>query len=208
MMKRNSALIFAIICWFAIVAQYVLMIENRTEDVLETSILFFSFFTILTNILVALYFTLTYCFKEQPRRRFNKAGFLTATTIYITIVGLVYQVALRHIWQPTGLQFVVNELLHSVIPILVIGFWYFYEQTQTVKYSNIPKWMVYPMVYLVYTLVRGHQSGYYPYPFVDVNLLGYTKVSINSAILIAVFFTISLFFVWLGKNYGRLNKTY
>ncbi|MFC5282329.1 Pr6Pr family membrane protein [Pedobacter alpinus] len=203
MMKKNLALLFALIGWFAVVAQYVLMIENRTENILETSIRFFSFFTILTNILVALYFTLTFFFNAQPQRRFNKPGFITAITIYISIVGLVYQVALRHIWKPTGLQFVVNELLHSLIPILVIGFWYLYEHSKSVKYASIAKWMIYPMVYLVYTLIRGNQSGYYPYPFVDVNSLGLAKVFINSGILISVFFTISLCFVWLGKNYGK-----
>ncbi|MGH2649177.1 MAG: Pr6Pr family membrane protein, partial [Ginsengibacter sp.] len=143
-MKKKLALLFALIGWFAVIAQYVLMIENRVTSVAETTIRFFSFFTILTNLLVALYFTLLFFTKNENSKLIDKPGTLTAVTIYITMVGLVYQVALRHIWQPKGMQLIVNELLHSVIPVLVIIFWYLYETTRPIKYGQIPKWAIYP----------------------------------------------------------------
>ena len=161
-LQRNLSILFAIIVWFAVLAQFYLIIENRVAPVTETIIRFFSFFTILTNILVAVYFTI----KALGRDQLDKAGLLTAITVYITIVGLVYQVLLRHIWQPTGLQMVVDELLHSVNPLLVISYWYLFEKKFFVHYKEVFKWMIYPVVYLVYILTRGSFSGFYPYPFI------------------------------------------
>ncbi len=202
-MKRNLALLFALIGWFAVITQYILMVENRIAPILETTIRFFSFFTILTNILVALYFTLTTFYHAQPQRRFNRPGFLTAVTVYITIVGLVYQIVLRALWTPTGMQFAVNELLHSVIPLLTIGFWYFYEKSKAIKYPEIAKWMIYPVVYLVFILIRGSFSDYYPYPFVNVTEVGLQKVLLNSGVLMGVFVGVSFAFVFVGKRYGK-----
>ena len=134
-MKYKLAAFFALIGWFAIITQYILMIETRETTILETTIKFFSFFTILTNSLVAIYFTCIVIYKNKMLVLIAKPGTLTALTVYILIVGLVYQFALRHLWNPTGLQRVVDELLHSVIPILVLIFWYLYETKQSIKYA-------------------------------------------------------------------------
>lgn len=198
-MKKHLSLIFASIAWFAVIAQYYLMIENRVTPIIETSIRFFSFFTILTNSLVAIYFTLSILKKKI----IDKPGTLTAVTVYITIVGIVYQIILRPIWKPTGLQMIVNELLHSVIPLLVILFWYLYEEKKSLTYKQLPMWLIYPFVYLLYILVRGSISNFYPYPFVDVANLGFAKVLSNSAILMLVFISIAALFITLGKIFKK-----
>ncbi|MFZ5976285.1 MULTISPECIES: Pr6Pr family membrane protein [unclassified Hydrotalea] len=33
-------------------------------------------------------------------------------------------------------------------------------------------WLIYPLLYLVYILIRGSFSGFYPYPFVNVLQIG------------------------------------
>jgi len=190
-MKKNVTAVLAVIGWFAVITQYVLMLENRAASIPETTIRFFSFFTILTNLLVAVYFTyLFFMSKANPGFREN-SGTLTAITIYITMVGLVYQVALRHVWQPQGLQLVVDELLHSVMPALVIIFWCFYGTTKPIKYSQITSWSIYPLAYLTYILVRGSFSNFYPYPFVDVSNLGIAKALSNAAVLLFLFVVLS-----------------
>ena len=44
------------------------------------------------------------------------------------------------------------------------------------RWKDAVAWLAYPGVYLVYILARGAVSGLYPYPFVDVNVLGYAGV--------------------------------
>ena len=199
-MKKKLAILFALIGWFAVIAQYILMIQNREASIAETTIRFFSFFTILTNILVAIYFTCLVFTKNQESKLISRPGTLTAITIYITMVGFVYQFALRHIWKPQGLQLIVNELLHSVIPVLVIIFWYLYEITKPVKYTQIFKWSIYPSAYLFYILVRGSFSNYYPYPFIDVTHLGMAKALTNAGVILVMFLTIAALLLFIGKS--------
>lgn len=198
-MKKLLTLIFGLLGWFAVIVQFILMIDNRVASIFETAIRFFSFFTILTNILVATYFTLIYLNNKQRLIVTRKPGTLTAITVYITVVGLVYQVVLRPYWKPEGLQMVVNELLHTLIPVLVILYWYLYENKYSIKYGAILKWLIYPLIYLTFILLRGYLSGFYPYPFVDVLKLGLPKVLLNSFVLLVIFAGLSAFFIRAGK---------
>jgi hypothetical protein len=193
-MKKGFTILVALLTWFAVIMQYVLMIQNRTADVAETTIRFFSFFTILTNIIVAIFFT-----NNIYSKTLNSSK-LTAVTIYITIVGLVYQVILRQTWKPEGMQFIVNELLHTLIPLMVIIFWCMYAVNRLTPYSRIAKWAIYPLVYLVYVLIRGNFSGFYPYPFIDVTNLGMEKTLINAAMILVLFIAIAAIFLFIGKR--------
>ncbi|MBX3256159.1 MAG: Pr6Pr family membrane protein [Chitinophagaceae bacterium] len=199
-MKRNISILIAFIAWTAVSTQYYLMLQNRVTSISETTIRFFSFFTILTNLLVAVYFTAGMV-KQKGRYLsiLDQPGTLTSVTIYITVVGLVYQVVLRHTWNPTGLQKIADELLHSVIPVVVIFFWYLYEHKSLVKFRQIPQWLLYPLLYLIYILIRGSFSGFYPYPFVNVINIGLQKVLINCVILTVLFIGISAIFIKAGR---------
>lgn len=203
-MRKKWSLFLAGIAWVAVLTQYFLMVENRVASVGETTIRFFSFFTILTNSLVAIYFTWwILLYKKENPSILNKPGTLTALTVYITIVGLVYQILLRPIWEPTGIQLVVDELLHSVIPLVVIVCWYLFEDKSLVSYRQIPQWLIYPLIYLAYILIRGNGSGFYPYPFVDVGSLGLSKVLINAMGLMVLFVGISALYIKVGKSVRR-----
>lgn len=200
----------ALLGWFALLAQLYLIIVNNPIPVAESVTRYFSFFTVLTNILVALCFT-------TMLLRFNTAncGFLArpdtlaAVTVYISVVGIVYNLILRFTWQPQGLQFVVDELLHLVMPILFIIYWSVFVPKHTLKWSATVFWLIYPFVYLVFILFRGARSGFYPYPFMDVNQLGYQQVLLNSFYLLVVLLTLSLLLVGIGRllqNHRKKNK--
>jgi hypothetical protein len=190
----------AFIAWFALIAQLFFSIENRTTSVTEAIIRFISYFTILTNLLVALYFT-TLLLPGTPRlkRFFQRPGALTAIAVYITVVGIVYQVLLRHSWSPQGFQLVVDELLHSVIPVLVLLYWVLYEDRRKLKWRFMLLWLAYPLAYAIYTVIRGYFSGFYPYPFIDLNQLSYQHVLTNTLGLFVVFFFFSGAFIGIGK---------
>ena len=94
---------------------------------------------------------------------------------------------------------IVDELLHTIIPFMVIIYWYLYEKKSLATYKQIPRWLIYPLIYLTYILVRGEFSGFYPYAFVHVGNIGLSKVLINSIILIAFFSVLSAIFITIGK---------
>lgn len=202
-MRKKLAVIFAALGWFAVIGQYCMMLANRVDSVTETNIRFFSFFTILTNILVALYFSFEVLRRAPSKSLSSHGGALTALTVYITVVGLGYQILLRHIWDPTGLQRIVDELLHSVIPALVILYWYLYAPKSALRYQQLFVWLLYPLAYLIYVLLRGSFSDFYPYPFINLPALGLTAVLMNSLGFAMVFIALSALFISLGKKIQR-----
>lgn len=195
-MRKTLAIIFALIAWFAVIEQLVLMLHNSALPASEILIRFFSYFTILTNSLVALYFTM----QALNISWTYKPGILTGLTVYIFIVGIVYQLLLRHLWQPAGMQLIVDELLHTLNPLIVLLFWYLYEKKREVKYSLIKFLLIYPLCYLVYILLRGSFSGFYPYPFVNVTELGWMKTLLNSFLLTIFFIFVSWLFIAIGRK--------
>ncbi len=199
-MKMIVEVLLALIAWFALVAQYFLMLDNRVAAIGETTVRFFSFFTILTNTLVAVYFSVvSLSLKKKAINFFYWPSTLTAITIYIMVVGLVYQFVLRHIWQPQGMQMVVDELLHTFVPSFVFVYWIFDKRKSEVSYRSLPAWLIYPFCYLVFILVRGYASGFYPYPFVHVAELGIEKVLTNSFLLLLVFAGLSIVFIFIAR---------
>jgi len=201
-MRTSKILIvtIALITWAAVILQLYLAIENRVESISESIIRFFSYFTILTNTLVAICFTCLFLFpKSSIGRFFSKSSTLAAVTAYIFLVGIGYQLLLRQTWHPEGLQKLVDELLHSVIPVLVLIYWFAYAPKNNLKWKYVFTWLIFPAVYLAYMMVRGAMAGFYPYPFVRVNELGYEKVLLN-CLLIGVGFVLT-FVVTIA--YGR-----
>ena len=199
-MKRKFETFGFSIGWFAIIAQFYLILENRQADIPETIIRFFSFFTILTNILVALFLTTSvFRLKKFPFDLFLAKGTLTAITAFIVIVGLVYQIVLRQIWEPTGLQYIVDELLHTIIPLFMLGYWFFNIRKEDLLLKPVFNWLIYPSIYLIFIIVRGYLSGYYPYPFLNINEIGYQSVFINITVIFTITIATIIALSFIGK---------
>jgi hypothetical protein len=191
---------FTILGWAAIVLQFYLLLKNRSLPVGATIVQFFSYFTILTNILVASYSTALLIAPSSKRGLwFSKPSITTSLAVYIIIVGAVYNIILRFLWSPTGLQKLVDEALHSVIPLLFLIYWLLFVQKEKLKWKDAFSWLLYPIFYLAYILMRGSVTNLYPYPFLEINSIGTTRVVINILVLCAVFFGMSLLLVGTGK---------
>jgi hypothetical protein len=192
--------------WFAIMFQLFLIVENRELSVLATVVQFFSYFTILTNILAALCYTILLRSSEgRSYSFFSRSTTLTATAVYIAVVGLTYNFVLRQLWAPQGLQRLVDELLHLVCPLLFLGFWALFVPKRELQWSAVWPWLWYPFIYLVYVLIRGALTGLYPYPFMDVNVLGYPQVLIHSVFVTLAFLGFAFLFVAIGKAGNRAS---
>ena len=145
--KRMKLLliIFCILGWFALKGQFYLIIKNRTTSVPETIIRFFSYFTILTNILVAVCSTvLLLNAKKGSNNFFSKSGTITAIAINIAIVGIIYNIILRALWKFEEFQWMVNEILHLIIPLLFIILWLVFIPKGKLPLKSVLAWLLYP----------------------------------------------------------------
>lgn len=201
-MRNKIDVIGFILGWFAIIGQFILMLQNRQTDIHEAIIRFFSYFTILTNLLVVLYFTSRISiFQKTLLKKLSTNGTITALTSFILIVGLVYQIILRNTWHPTGFQKVVDELLHTVIPLFTLIYWVSFANSKDFKLKNIKNWFWYPIIYFSFIIVRGYFSNFYPYPFIDVTEIGYLEVVFNSLLITVIFLIVLSVLITIGKKY-------
>src|SRR5262249_656070 len=131
----------------------------------------------------------------------------TAATAYIVVVGLVYAFLLRHLLNPQGVSFATDVVFHDVMPVLYPLYWLMFVPKGALRWIDAVCWLAFPALYFAYCLLRGTISGVYPYPFIDVNTLGYTRVFLNATLLTAGFLGLGLILIaidhWMGRGTRR-----
>lgn len=194
-MKRFVAMA-ALAGWVGLAIQQYLIFYSRWStgaSLLGGLINFFSFFTVLTNTLVVVVLSYALVKRDSAAKRFFLApGISSGIAVSIVVVSLAYNLLLRHLWQPEGFQFVADELLHDVMPALFFIFWWRCVPKGSLRFKHIGAWVIYPLVYFAYVLLRGHLLGQYQYPFIDVDALGYPQVFVNAGGILAGFIVIAL----------------
>ncbi len=191
--------------WAAVGLQLYLTWENAIEhddSVVWDVVSYLSFFTTLTNLLIAACLTLVAC-EPDEESFWNWAGVQTALAVYILVVAIVYAAVLQGLWIPQGLEYLTDRFFHAVMPMLYIAYWVFFTPKGSLRFGDQILWQGYPLVYWIYTLARGAVFGIYPYPFLDVIHDGYEGVFLNSLILLALFFTLGSVLIlidWLLAN--------
>jgi len=193
-----------IFLWFAICLQFNLSLQT-SGNVLATLKIILPFFTVLSNILCAIALTAILIFKNSGIGRFfASSSTRAAVTVYIVVVGLIYNLALRGLETPTGWNSVANELLHVVNPLVVLAYWIFFAKKSNLEYKNALVWLIYPVLYVIMIVVRGALLNKYPYPFINVVALGYPKALLNTLIILIVFYAVSLLFIFAGKKPSKV----
>ncbi len=190
-----------LLAWFALTLQYgLVMASDFDTGPFSRTINFFSYFTILTNILVALALTLPWLAPQSALGQlFLRPTVRTAIASYIIIVMAVVYFILRHLTNLTGWDLVADVILHYVMPILFVIDWLFLVPKETLKAKDGLVWLAFPVIYLVWTFIHGAYSGFYPYPFLNVGELGLTRVLLNEAGLLVIFLILGLALVTGGR---------
>jgi len=169
--SRIAAGFVALATWFALVLQLVLILSRASADGVSPAAevgRYFSYFTILTNLLVAAATTFAALAPgSRVGRWFAQPSVCGAIVTYIAFVGIMYELLLRHTWNPQGWQRVADTLLHDVTPLLFAAYWLAFVPRRSVQAGDLPWWLLYPIAYLAYAMIRGAVTGAYPYHFLD-----------------------------------------
>jgi len=196
-------LLLALCAWLGVILQFVTIIPDwlqQGKTMSDSLIQFFSYFTILTNLMVAVTTSAALLLPHSGFGSFcAKPATITAVALYIIVVGLVYNLVLRPLYSPQGWGRVADETVHSVVPLLSVIYWLSFSAKGAVKWKNAINWLIYPLVYLIYTFVHGIFSNYYPYPFMDVKVIGYTGFWLNSFYLLLLFLLLSFVLIGIDK---------
>jgi hypothetical protein len=209
--RRHFVAVAATLGWAGLSIQMYLVFHSRWTlgaSLIGGLMSFFSYFTVLTNTLVATVLTCEWTSRESAAQRwFLQPWVSSAIAVSIAVVSLAYNLLLRHLWHPEGWQWLADELLHDIVPLLFLGYWWACVPKGTLRLWHIAVWVIYPLLYFAYALLRGHLLAVYPYPFVDVDKLGYPQVFINAGGLLAGFVVIALLVIGLDRWLGSRAKS-
>jgi energy-converting hydrogenase Eha subunit A len=194
-MKRAIAPATAIVAWAAVLVQMVLSIQNsmaRGDSFLHATVDYFAYFTVLTNVLVALVLTVPWLAPESPLGKWLARPHMTAmTATAIIIVGLTYHFLLSGSYDPVGIEYATDLGMHYLVPTLFTLYWVLAAPKAGLSYSHLPYFAIYPFGYLAFLVARGAVVSEYPYFFVDVNTLGFAVAARNAMGLVLIYFMIA-----------------
>ena len=203
---RSLRLALASLIAVALVAH--LLIGLSRSDGL-TVIRFFSFFTVLSNTAAVMMLTM-HARRPDRDRGDGFATFRGAVTVYMSVTALVYAVVLA----PSPTDVVMSEpwivwTLHVIGPVAVALDWVANPPRTRLDTRALAWWMVFPVVYLVYSLVRGPIVDWYPYPFLDPATGGYGAVALWSVVVLTVILGFGYaYHWWAGRAAAPLTASH
>jgi hypothetical protein len=201
--EKAFAGMFGIAEWTVLAIQLILYIMSPGTpgvSLIEKLTRFFSYFTTITNMLVAVTLTAIVFFPYTVAgRMFSRASFQTAVTSYISVVGLVYSLFLRGALNPTGWQAIADHFLHDAAPVFFFFYWLVSVPKQGLEWIDPLKWMIFPCLYVLYSIGHGSFSGWYPYWFANVGQLGYPVALRNSFLILLAFYLVGSIYICISK---------
>ncbi|HHT7238181.1 MULTISPECIES: Pr6Pr family membrane protein [Bacillus cereus group] len=196
-------LFLSLLAFSALITQFVTRAQVKPFNPVN----FFSFFTIESNILVAVILL----FSSLGTATFGRSeqfGVLRgASTVYILTTGLIYFLLLRGLEESlqTPIPW-VNTVLHYIMPIAMILDWVMNPPTKKITWKQASTWLIFPLLYVVYSLIRGPFVDWYPYPFLDPRIGGYSRVFIYSIWIAVVIGGICGLVKMLGNRFLSLKQ--
>jgi len=190
-LAHQVLVIVAAIALFGVLLQLYISVSNAVLDgrgVISGLVRYVAYFTVLTNIFVALVTVLPIlCPRSKLGLWFSKPIVMGCAVTAILFVALAYHFLLRHVWHPEGLQLIANYVLHYVTPASLVAYWLAFPPKQVLSRLAPIRWAIYPLAYFSYVLVRGLLGDTYPYYFIDVSVIGYGQTIINALALCLVY---------------------
>jgi hypothetical protein len=180
---------------------YLAFTSARYAGVAATTVRYLSYFTILSNVMVAL--TCGHALLGSSAGFLGRPTVRAAIVVYIVVTGVVYAVLLGPHIVLQGPYVWSNALLHDVTPILYPLVWGVFGAHGRLRWGDASRWLIVPLVYMVWTLARGAVTDVYPYDFVDVSRFGMSAVLRNALGLCAAFLVLGLVVVAIDRALGR-----
>lgn len=154
-----------------------------------------SFFTIQSNLLSGL--VSTQLALRPDRDGGGWRAVRLASLFGITVTGIVYSTVLAKIHEPNDVaETFVNTIVHYVVPVMMILGWVLFGPRPRVERVTVVRSLLFPVLWLAYTLVRGAIWRWYPYPFLDVPSHGYGRVALNAAVMTVVLGAVAALFLF------------
>lgn len=175
--------------------QYWLQIASARGGLVDATIAYLSYFTIIGNMIGAAVMLAPAFAPKSALGAFSlRPDIRTAVTLYHLLIGFIYHMILtRQLAPATGLGLLSDYIIHTLTPVAFAIDWILLTDKRGLKLRMAASWAIMPAAYGVYTLIRGAVTGAYPYWFLQVDQLGAWIVARNFAFVLTAFFLGSYF---------------
>lgn len=192
----GARLFFGLLTLTAIGTQLAIHVQQRLSLVN-----FFSYFTNLSNIFAAVVLLLGALYLIQHREPTATDDIIRGTAVVsMALVGIVFSILLRDEDLGSLLPW-VNIVLHYVMPVVMVLDWLYQPPKTKLVVTQTWVWLIFPFLYLVYSLIRGSIVGFYAYPFFNPTKVGgYGVVALYCLGILVAFFIFSWLLMLLGNK--------
>ncbi len=179
----------------ALITQLILAAENP----LFSPFNFFSYFTVLSNISAVVILIMLVA---RPRQSPGFAVWRGASTLYMAVTFLVYVTVLLPLETDVGVSEPwIDWIIHGIGPLFMVIDWIVNRPENKITWGDFGKWLIFPAIYLVYTLIRGPVVEWYPYPFLDPRPPhSYGEVAVGSVVVLLAILLIGLGLRWWANR--------
>jgi hypothetical protein len=168
---------------------------------------FFSYFTILSNIIAAAVFIISAVRlgSGYTPNKFDDA-IRGASIVYMIFVGIVFSILLRDT-DLGDLMPWINTVHHYIMPVAVIIDWMLQPPKSKISRRTALLWLSFPTIYVAYSLIRGAITDFYPYPFFNPSIQnGYGGVAVYCIVMLVAFVALSFGVRWMANN-NRIHRS-
>jgi hypothetical protein len=157
----------------------------------ERIVRLFSYFTIQSNLLVAVASWLLAWRPDRDGRVFRVVRL--DALLCIAVTGVVFHTVLAEdAAQLTPSGNLAGFLLHTLSPAGAVVAWLLVGPRPRFDWRTVWWSVAYPLAWIAYTFVRGAAVGWYPYPFLDVATLGYGRALASTGAVAVLFLALAV----------------
>jgi hypothetical protein len=149
----------------------------RFDAATERALNVFVFFTIQSNLIVG--GTSLLLVLEPKRSSTVFSTFRLIGVVAIAITGIVFHAVIAQTLDLESWPLVADRLLHLVVPVMGVLGWLMFGPRGLTNRRVMWLSLLFPVLWLAFTLIRGAIIDWYPYHFIDVVHLGYVRTVIN-----------------------------
>jgi len=175
-------LFFSLLGFSAIVTEIATIVERGRFNPAN----FFSFFTVESNVLAFAVLLLSAVAVAWGKNH-KLDGLRGAVTVYMLIVGIGFSFLLAGL-EGIALTAVAwdNTVLHYIMPTAMLIDFLIDRPKRTLAFKKFLYWLLFPVVYVAYSLTRGALTGWYPYPFLNPDTSGYGATAFAASCLLVL----------------------
>lgn len=218
---RPAALVYRVVALAIILTGVIRHSDILTGQPAWTTLLFY---TMVSNLLCLAWVVLLLVRTVGDLRQRGRFGTSTpsargsgAVMFAITVTMLIYLIVLvpsRFADGDAEIFSLTDNLIHIITPVLVIVDWLVFVPKGSFRWIDPLLWTLLPYVYLTWAFVYGALGGEftpgqaYPYPFMDVDVLGVAGVAQWIVALTVALVAVGFVFVIIDRILGSLARRF